>query len=180
MSNNTENHCGGCAACCFTHAIRKIKPQTGVWCQFCRPNIGCRVYSRRPKECRDFRCEWLKVQELKNNQDIVLRDWHPLIGDESRRPDQSGVVLDFCSRGLRLGKQLQIWEAKEGAIGEVLVWKITRLVLGLNIPVVYLYLSGRRMLFLPDGRELSKSARAEFAQAGCEITNHPIVERGMS
>ena len=72
--------CDTCMACCVCLPIPagEIGPgakPAGVRCLH-RDDAGCRIYSRRPKLCVDFRCAW-------------LCDWSwPL----SWRPDHSGVM----------------------------------------------------------------------------------------
>lgn len=45
-------------------------------CSFCSVNKGCLIYEQRPAECRNFKCSWLIGKG----------------GDQSQRPDKTGVV----------------------------------------------------------------------------------------
>lgn len=175
MGDNTGNECGNCTACCLTHAVHRTKP-AGIWCQFCDQHQGCIIYDRRPKDCRDFLCEWRKV-----TRDDALRDrasltgWRKIFGAEPMRPDRLGVVFDFCTVGVALKKQLQFWEARTGALANPLVWDITREILAQQIPVLHLCLSGKKILFMPDGMGLAQEVRDCFVSEGFEITTYPIL-----
>lgn len=103
--------CGGCTACCLTHAILEIRKPAGKDCPFCKPNVGCNIYDNRPNGCLNFRCNWLRGD-----------------GDDLCRPDRTGVVFDSCTGGL-LKKFLQIWEARPGAISTPEIWEATRIAL---------------------------------------------------
>lgn len=86
----TENPCGTCEACCTWLSIEDalLPKPAGVKC----PNLGtcggCRVYDRRPRDCREFNCVWLVA---------IKRGAAPPL---SQRPDRCGVMLDAVGRGV--------------------------------------------------------------------------------
>lgn len=67
--------CGGCTACCKTHAVLAIEKPPNVWCRDCTIGKGCAVYQSRPLECREFACAWLRGS-----------------GGEAERPDKVRFV----------------------------------------------------------------------------------------
>ena len=156
--------CGGCTACCLTHEILEIKKPAGKLCPHCAPGVGCNIYDHRPLGCSLFRCDWLKGSII-----------------ESSRPDRSGVVFDSCSRKDTPGQKvlfetlLQIYEAIEGALDTSDVWEVTWATLDIRIHVMHLYLSGRKVLFLPEGADLPQKTRRFITKGGFEITPYPII-----
>ncbi len=93
----TNRSCGGCTACCKTHAVREVKKDVGQWCRHCDRGIGCRVYTERPPGCVDFKCQYLQG-----------------VGEPNERPDKVGFVLD-CQEFGNLGAVTIIYEYKAGA-----------------------------------------------------------------
>jgi hypothetical protein len=39
--------------------VEEINKPGGSWCIQCVPGGGCKIYDRRPKQCRDYECAWL-------------------------------------------------------------------------------------------------------------------------
>lgn len=68
-------HCGECQACCEIIEVQLWKPAN----QICPHQFegGCKVYSRRPAECKEYTCLWLVIPEL----------------PERFRPDKLGMVV---------------------------------------------------------------------------------------
>lgn len=91
--------CGECTACCKTHQIESLQKPQGIWCVHCSIGVGCKVYDQRPKECREYACEWLKGS-----------------GFELDRPDKIGVVVDVMISDDRKEALIRIIEVFEGAI----------------------------------------------------------------
>lgn len=67
--------CGGCTACCYTHAVGELDKWELTACASCTAD-GCAIYASRPRSCGSFFCTWI-VSE---------------IGNEDERPDKVGVV----------------------------------------------------------------------------------------
>ena len=173
MSNNTDNKCGSCTACCLAPAVSKIK-RPGVWCRFCNQDQGCSIYSRRPQDCRDFRCDWLKMASKPLLQTSVF--WYDLLrlhGLDALRPDRLGVILDCCT-GLAYGNLLQIWEVRVGGLSNVLVWDIMRDTIEQGTAVMHLYLSGKKIFFAPPSLELTPRVRQALDRERIEITTYPV------
>jgi hypothetical protein len=91
--------CGECTACCKTHYIEELQKPQGQWCIHCSVGVGCKIYDRRPEECRRYACEWLKGS-----------------GFESERPDKIGVVVDIMISDDRKEALIRVIEVFEGAI----------------------------------------------------------------
>jgi hypothetical protein len=95
--------CGGCTACCFTHAVAAVK-QGGEWCPHCEVGAGCRIYLGRPEQCRTFSCLWLQG------------GW----GDEDDRPDRLKIVVSdiVVPVGNRRVRVVQFIETEPGSIDQ--------------------------------------------------------------
>lgn len=78
-----DRKCGDCRLCCKLLAVGKderpddFKKPQGVWCEHCFDG-GCKIYSRRPKDCEEYECTW-----------------HRGIFDDDDRPDRSKVVVSL-------------------------------------------------------------------------------------
>lgn len=96
--------CGGCTACCKTHAVQEVNTGNGDWCRHCAIDEGCRIYSRRPGECGLYECVWLKGH-----------------GVELNRPDRLGIVMDCCEVDVHRRKisVLNLWEVERGDAHQV-------------------------------------------------------------
>ena len=102
--------CGGCTACCKTHAVSQVQTTYGEWCQHCKIGSGCTVYDQRPIDCRVYECVWLKGK-----------------GKESDRPDRLKIVMDvtiikFDGEDVVL---LNFWEVEPGAASQARVQQFT-------------------------------------------------------
>ncbi len=51
--------CGSCTLCCKVLRIIELGSPQGQWCRHCDIGRGCRIYDRRPSECRSFHCGYL-------------------------------------------------------------------------------------------------------------------------
>ncbi len=93
--------CGSCVECCTTLAIAELnKPKCTPCPHLKRPKKrkrgGCKIYGKRPTECRTFQCEWT----------------HGRL-DRNHRPDKSGMVAFWVDA--QFGESLLIAEARVGA-----------------------------------------------------------------
>lgn len=78
--------CGGCTLCCKVLSIEAMGKPAGTWCRECAAGSGCRIYDRRPGECRDYFCAYLT--------------WAGV--PEAWKPAKSKIVLDFDPTGRTL------------------------------------------------------------------------------
>ncbi len=130
-----ENACGGCTACCKTHAVTSISKEMGAWCVHSRACKGCAIYNTRPDECRSFECAWLHEK------------W-PL----RYRPDKTKIVPEFKVLS-GIGIILALWEVKSGALQKEHIQKWTRRNLLGGNHVVHIPVVGNPKLYLPPGKE---------------------------
>ena len=92
--------CGECTACCSVKGVPELGKPGQVACRhLCQ--AGCGVYGRRPTSCREYACLW--------RQGLID-------GDERRRPDQLGVLIDYEPFDRIPGTvRLVVWEIVPGA-----------------------------------------------------------------
>lgn len=63
--------CGDCSLCCKLPEINYFKTtkKSYQWCKSCDIGLGCKIYDKRPKGCRDFWCLYQKnLIDLKPNK----------------------------------------------------------------------------------------------------------------
>jgi hypothetical protein len=119
-----DRFCGGCTACCKTHAVFEINKPRAEWCPDCSVGQGCRIYFMRPISCQQFRCAWLTGVG-------VTKPEH--------RPDKTNIVPDYkVIPGL--GMALWLWEAEAGALAShfTVIWTHRNLMVGnavLHLPL---------------------------------------------
>ena len=126
-----ERACGTCNACCMLPPILEpLNKTAGVWCKHCDVGIGCSIYKRRPKQCRDFLCQWILGE-----------------GEEEERPDKIGLMFDMMTFPV-IGMTFLIFEFLEGKLNQPLTWSMTDSKLEQGIPVCHLPLSGNNKLYV--------------------------------
>jgi hypothetical protein len=77
LDNSEALPCGECRACCTALGVQELSRGNYERCEhICE--AGCAIYAERPDSCRIFSC-WWKLGEM---------------GDERRRPDRLGVILE--------------------------------------------------------------------------------------
>ena len=115
--------CGACTLCCKLFDVRALDKPQFEWCKHCAVGEGCRIYERRPDECREFNCTWL--------MDVGLGDeWQP---SRSRivLTQEAGVIgvhvdpsrLDAWRRE-PYHPQIRQWaRATQGGGDRVIVWE---------------------------------------------------------
>lgn len=93
--------CGECTACCTIKAVPELgKPTQAPCAHLCQAQCG--IYASRPTSCREYACFW--------RQGLIE-------GDERRRPDQLGVLIDHEPFPLIAGTvRLVVWELVPGAL----------------------------------------------------------------
>ncbi|PIR56888.1 MAG: hypothetical protein CO042_03390 [Parcubacteria group bacterium CG_4_9_14_0_2_um_filter_41_8] len=148
MPEQKERSCGNCTACCKTHAVFEIDKMPGQWCKYCEKGKGCRKYNDRPGVCKEFRCEWIKGY--------------------GERPDRTKVVIDFHNQGA-MGNLAQLWEVSEGALGRPYATRIRSECLGGDVCVCYMYLDGRKEMFVPPGFFVSPALLARLNEEGIKL-----------
>lgn len=74
-----KRECGSCNLCCNYYPIKELQKDGLTWCEHCTIGKGCNIYKSRPKECRDFHCEWL------SSNTIILNDYW--------RPERSHIIV---------------------------------------------------------------------------------------
>ena len=78
--------CGECTMCCKVYDIPDLEKKAGHTCQNVRPEGGCGVWGLHPSLCQEFKCLWLK-------HDDMSALW---------RPDYAGFVLRLEPNGTTL------------------------------------------------------------------------------
>ena len=151
-----ERTCGGCTACCKTHAIFEIGKAPGQWCPHCEIGKGCKIYGERPKECREYQCQWRTG-----------------IGGPRFRPDKTKIVPEHREIP-GIGMAMWFFEVSEGALNSNFArkWTLRNLILG-NC-VMRVSLTARNALYLPkrvDGSGLA--FRFENSQELVEVVQYP-------
>ncbi len=93
--------CGDCTACCTIKSVPELgKPTQAVCTHLCAAQ--CAIYETRPASCREYACFW--------RQGLIE-------GDERRRPDQLGVLIDHEPFPLIAGTvRLVVWELVPGVM----------------------------------------------------------------
>ena len=94
--------CGGCTLCCTLLPVVSLGKTGGQRCKhLC--SRGCRIYERRPIDCRFFSCRWLMDETTAG----------------MRRPDKVGYVVDpMTDTVLADGEPIdvvQVWVANPDA-----------------------------------------------------------------
>ena len=73
MGKQTVNirNCNDCNMCCKLPEINYFekKKKSHKWCENCEIGVGCKIYEKRPKGCRDFTCAYIEnFTDLKPNK----------------------------------------------------------------------------------------------------------------
>jgi hypothetical protein len=91
--------CGDCTACCTVKSVRELGKPSQTRCQhICA--AGCAIYEQRPASCGEYACLW--------RQGLIE-------GDERRRPDRLGVLIDYEPFSREPGTlRLVVWEIVTG------------------------------------------------------------------
>ena len=138
MTTDLARTCGTCTECCKTHPVDELKKRAGKWCQFRVKGQGCRIYGKHPKGCADFACQWLKGH-----------------GEESDRPDRTGIVIDFFVLKV-VGNAMVLWEATHGAFDSEYGKALAAHYVSLNSPVLQRSLSGKEVLLVPQALQIPR------------------------
>ena len=71
--------CHGCTLCCKLLSIEELEKPPLTWCAICNAKTGCKDYTHRPTECREFYCGYLLDPAL----------------DERWKPSSCKLVVSF-------------------------------------------------------------------------------------
>lgn len=111
----SDNLCGGCVACCQVHQIWSdgVISHAGNLCPHAVDD-GCGIYGNHPRECRRYRCHWLRQDDRQ----------------PEHRPDVLGVVmaekLVMAESDRREIHLMRFWEYRSGALESKTVRKLVR------------------------------------------------------
>ena len=155
---NLHRRCDECTACCFALEVKKLDKSINVWCQFCQPASGCRIYHQRPRECRQYKCQWLTG-----------------LGEESDRPDRSGFILDYANNWLSGINLLRFWEWQEGSLGQEASLLLTKKCLDLGIAVLGAFKDQRLLIFETPQEVFSDKIRRDLEKEGVRIQTGEIL-----
>lgn len=78
--------CGDCTMCCKVYDVDDVGKKAGQKCSHVRPEGGCGIWGLHPQTCQDFKCLWLRHDDLNGL-------W---------RPDHAGFVLRLEPNGTTL------------------------------------------------------------------------------
>ena len=104
--------CGGCTACCKTHAVVELDKEPFTWCKHCNIGEGCSIYGRHPTDCKEYFCFWRKDARYLTEND---------------RPDRLKVVIDHHRVPFRYGRSVAMVifrEVESGAMEQPRVKEI--------------------------------------------------------
>src|SRR4051794_9187127 len=76
-----NRQCGSCTLCCKLIPVPPLDKKAGERCKHQR-STGCRIYSKRPRDCRLWSCAWL-VNNI-NGRPLPVS-----------RPDRTHYVIDI-------------------------------------------------------------------------------------
>ncbi|MFN3806390.1 hypothetical protein [Asticcacaulis sp.] len=70
--------CGECNLCCKVYDVEDVGKKAGTLCHHTRESDGCSIWGLHPQICQDFKCLWLKHDDLNglwrpNTAGFVLR-----------------------------------------------------------------------------------------------------------
>jgi hypothetical protein len=120
-----DRGCAGCTLCCSLLGVAELDKPPLVACTHCTVADGCRIYSQRPTECRQFHCGYLLHPALDKR-------WHPsrarLIVAFDEYPYAVAVHVDPASpdawRQEPYFSQIQRWSwAAARARRQVVIWQ---------------------------------------------------------
>ena len=85
-----SDYCGTCEVCCRLYSVPSLNKKEYDHCPHCviSKKGSCSIYSKQPKECRNFECAWLKWK--KEGQPV----------EELLKPENSHVMLTSNAQGV--------------------------------------------------------------------------------
>lgn len=100
--------CGDCHLCCTVYDVEDFNKKSGTPCHNLRSGIGCGLWGLHPKSCQEFKCLWLK-------HDDMGPLWRPDVAGFVLRLDGKTLFVDIDQRRPQLWrreiyyKQLKLW-----------------------------------------------------------------------
>lgn len=155
--NKPKRVCGGCTACCTTHAIFELEKPMNTDCKYCAER-SCAIYPSRPKSCQDFNCQWIE-------------GW----GENHDRPDRSGVVMDCFAKEGDFAPVVIFWEYRSGALSTPFVWESAACSLEADINVMFWHKSGTIDLYLSPGRKITERMGKVIKGSKITVKDFPIL-----
>ena len=95
----TGEKCGECTLCCYLLTVPAMNKKAGVLCQACVLKKGCKIYTNRPQECKEFKCAYYQMEKV----------------NISLRPDNCKMIFEKVSDQIFLGTQDPRFEITEVA-----------------------------------------------------------------
>jgi len=146
----TERKCGGCTACCKTHAVNSISKPAGVWCNHCEIAKGCLINTQKPQACRNFKCLWLNG-----------------FFSEQERPDKTGVVADISEPPILNQKAILLLGLQSDSLTSDYAIGLTYCLLKQNLVVVHGRPDGSyNLVFFPSQDSFSRARHDWLEQNG--------------
>ena len=96
--------CGECSLCCDIPKVKELKKPAWKLCSNydiqCK---NCKIYDKRPEECRNFECSYYQMKKV----NIAVR------------PDKCGVMFEMISPRIFLGTLHPDYEFSDIAKGQI-------------------------------------------------------------
>jgi hypothetical protein len=80
--------CGTCNLCCKVYDVEDVGKKAGHLCQHTRIEAGCGIWGLHPQICQDFKCLWLKHDDLNGL-------WRPDVAGFVLRLEPNGTTLNI-------------------------------------------------------------------------------------
>lgn len=112
-----KRECGDCKVCCTLMGVTEISKPRNVKCDMLC-DTGCGSYESRPPSCKDFKCMWLREDDL-----VQLTTKKEYVFRNMERPDRVGIMFDVGLPDSKFEKEtgqrpLAAWETRPGAFKE--------------------------------------------------------------
>jgi hypothetical protein len=148
--------CGSCNLCCKVYDIDDFEKKAGETCMHTRPEGGCGIWGLHPKICQEFKCLWLKHDDM----------------DARWRPDVAGFVLRLEPNGTTLCIDVDFdrpdaWRA-EPYYSQIKLWSE---IMPKNEGLVLIYVPGGLYVVTPmEDLYLKTPKRGDILETGMEQT----------
>ena len=118
--------CQDCTMCCKLVAVHELEKPAQSWCEHCEIGVGCKIYDRRPADCRTFYCGWLldprisdAWQPSKSKMVVKFEPKRIVIHVDKDRRDQwrkepfHSQIRAWARAGMAYEGDVIVWEGKE-------------------------------------------------------------------